>query len=70
MKLDIQSQADMEVYASDAGYVCISQPNPYGEHSLVIMAIHNVDMLCEMIKVAKAEAIENRNAYLTGKDQQ
>ena len=70
MKLEIQSQNDTEVYASDVGYVCISQPNPWGEHSLVLIALHNVDTLCQMIQEAKAEAIENRNEYLAGKDQQ
>lgn len=70
MKLDIQSQNDTQVYASDAEYVCISQPNPWGEYGLVIMAIHNVDMLCQMIQEAKLDAIENWNSYLAGKDEQ
>lgn len=70
MKLEIQSQNDTEVYASDVGYVCIYQPDPWGENSLVLLAIHNVDMVCQMLQEAKANAIENRNIYLQSKDQQ
>jgi hypothetical protein len=70
MKLEIQSQNDTEVYASDAGYVCISQPNPWGDDGLVIMAIHNVDVLCQMLQKAKADAIENKKSYLEEKEQQ
>ena len=70
MKLEIQSQNDTEVYASDVGYVCISQPDPWGQNGLVLLAIDNVDMLCQMLQKAKEDAIENRNAYLEGKDQQ
>jgi hypothetical protein len=70
MKLEIQSQNDTEVYASDVGYVCISQPNPWGDDGLVLMAIHNVDVLCQMLQKAKSDAIENRTAYLEEKAQQ
>jgi hypothetical protein len=70
MKLEIQSQNDTEVYASDVGYVCIYQPDPWGNNSLVLLAIHNVDMVCEMLQEAKAEAIQNRNEYLQAKDQE
>lgn len=70
MKLEIQSQNDTEVYASDVGYVCISQPDPWGQNGLVLLAIDNVDMLCQMLQEAKKDAIENRTAYLDGKDQQ
>jgi hypothetical protein len=70
MKLEIQSQNDTEVYASDVGYVCISQPDPWGQNGLVLLAIDNVDMLCQMLQEAKKDAIENRTAYLEGKDQQ
>jgi hypothetical protein len=69
MKLEIQSQQDTEVYASDAGYVCISQPNPWGDDSLIILAIHNVDTICQMLQEAKADAVENRNLYLKEKEQ-
>ncbi len=68
MKLEIPIQNDTDVYASDVGYVCISQHNPCGENDLVIMAIHNVDTLCQMIQDAKAQAIQNRNAYLSRKN--
>ena len=64
MKLAIQSQPDTEVYASDPGYVCISQPCLFGDDNLVILAIHNVDTICQMLQQAKVEAIENRNIYL------
>lgn len=70
MKLEIQSQNDTEVYASDVGYVCIYQPDPWGDNSLVLLAIHNVDMVCQMLQEAKAEAIKNRAEYLDGKAQQ
>jgi hypothetical protein len=70
MKLEIPSQNDTEVYASDVGYVCIKQPNPWGEDSLIIMAIDNVDILCQMIQVAKSDAIKNRNEYLNGRDEE
>lgn len=69
MKLEIQIQNDTKVYASDAGYVCISQPNPWGDDGLVIMAIHNVDALCQMLKKAKTDAIENRKSYFEEKEQ-
>lgn len=70
MKLEIQSQNDTEVYASDVGYVCIYQPDPWGDNSLVLLAIHNVDMVCQMLQEAKAEAIKNRAEYLDEKAQQ
>jgi hypothetical protein len=71
MKLEIQSQNDTEVYASDVGYVCISQPNPWGEgDGLVIFAIHNVDIICQMLQQAKVDAIERRNLHLNQKAQQ
>lgn len=70
MKLEIQSQNDTEVYASDVGYVCIYQPDPWGDKSLVLLAIDNVDMVCQMLQEAKAQAIQNRNEYLNGKDQE
>ena len=70
MKLEIQSQNDTEVYASDVGYVCISQPDPWGQNGLVLLAIDNVDMLCQMLQEAKKDAIQNRIAYLEEKDQQ
>ena len=70
MKLEIQSQNDTEVYASDVGYVCIYQPDPWGDNSLVLLAIHNVDTVCQMLQEAKAEAIENRNSHLAAKAQQ
>ena len=70
MKLEIQSQNDTEVYASAAGYVCIYQPDPWGDDSLVLLAIHNVDMVCQMLQKAKANAIENRTAYLEEKAHQ
>jgi len=67
MKFEIQSQQDTEVYASDKGYVCILQPNSW-ENSLVILAIDNVDAVCQMLLEAKADAIENRNLYLKEKE--
>lgn len=70
MKIEIQSQNELEVYASDVGYVCIYQPDPYGEHSLVLIAIQNVDTLCQMLQEAKAQAVINRADYLSGKVQQ
>jgi len=70
MKLEIQSQNDTEVYASDVGYVCIYQLHPLGDKSLVLLAIDNVDMVCQMLQEAKAQAIQNRNEYLNGKDQE
>jgi hypothetical protein len=70
MKLEIQSQNDTEVYASGAGYVCIYQPDPWGDDSLVLLAIHNVDMVCQMLQEAKAHAIENRKSHLQQKDEQ
>jgi hypothetical protein len=70
MKLEIQSQSDTEVYASDVGYVCIYQPDPWGDDSLVLLAIDNVDMVCQMLQQAKAKAIENRNSHLAAKAHQ
>jgi hypothetical protein len=70
MKLEIQSQNDTEVYASDVGYVCIYQPDPWGDDSLVLLAIHNVDMVCQMLQQAKAKAIENRNSHFAAKAHQ
>lgn len=70
MKLEIQSQNDTEVYASDVGYVCIYQPDPWGDNSLVLLAIDNVDIVCQMLQEAKAEAMINRADYLKGKVQQ
>ena len=70
MKLEIQSQQDTEVYASDVGYVCISQPNPWGEDGLVMFAIPNVDTICQMLQQAKVKAIEYRSIHLQEKDHQ
>jgi hypothetical protein len=63
MKLEIQSQNDTEVYASDVGYICIYQPDPWGDDSLVLLAI-------QMLQQAKAKAIENRNSHLAAKAHQ
>lgn len=70
MKLEIQSQEHTDIYSSDRGYICIKQTDPCGEDAMVMFAIHNVDTICEMLKAAKKEAIENRSIYLESKGEE
>lgn len=70
MKLEIQSQEHTDIYGSGRGYICIQQKDPCGEDVLVMLAIHNVDMICQMLQAAKKDAIENRKAYLESKGEE
>jgi hypothetical protein len=67
MKLEIQSQEHTDIEISDCGYIRIKQADPCGEDAVVMFAIHNVDMICRMLKAAKKGAIENRSIYLKSK---
>ena len=67
MKLEIQSQDQTDIYASDRGYICIKQSNQCSDDGIVMFAIHNVDMICEMLQEAKKEAVDNRKIYLESK---
>jgi hypothetical protein len=70
MKLEIQSQEQTDIYGSDRGYICIKQTDPCGENAIVVFAIHNVDMICQMLQEAKKDAIENRKVYLESKGEE
>lgn len=70
MKLEIQSQDHTDIYASDRGYICIKQMNPCSDDGMVMFAIHNVDIICEMLQAAKKDAIENRRIYLESKGEE
>jgi hypothetical protein len=70
MKLEIQSQEHTDIYGSDRGYICIKQTDPCGEDAMIMLAIHNVDMICQMLQAAKNDAIENRKIYLESKGEE
>lgn len=59
MKFKIQSQDPTEIYASDAGYCCITQANGLEDPTIILIAPRYVDEICEMLQSVKQEAIEN-----------
>jgi hypothetical protein len=63
MKAVIQSQDTTEVYASDAGYVCITQRCPHGDDPIVMFSHQNIDALCRLLKEAKRKAIDNEKSF-------
>lgn len=69
MKLEIQSQDHIEVYASTVGYCCIRQLDPLAETDRIILISPNcVDQLCSFLQTAKEQAKLNRAAFIEQED--
>ena len=60
MSRQIESRDGLEVYASDAGLVCIKQVPTIAEEQIVFIHPDDIDLLIDHLKEMQAEAYEIR----------
>jgi len=65
--LRLQGQLDTEVYATDTGYVCITQDVGFDDPSVILIAPQMIEEICKMLHSVKGNAHENRGNYLVSK---
>lgn len=60
MKLEIQKQEHTEILSCGTGHVWIIQTVNGESSGLVILAIQNVDIVCQMLQEAKHDAAQKK----------
>jgi hypothetical protein len=60
MKLEIQKQEHTDILSCGTGHVWISQKVNGEASGIVIIAIQNVDTICQMLQEAKHDASQKR----------
>ena len=60
MKLEIQKQEHTEILSCGTGHVWINQTVNGESSGLVILAIQNVDIVCQMLQEAKHDAAQKK----------
>ena len=68
MKLEIQKQEHTEILSCGTGHVWINQTVNGEASGIVIIAIQNVDTICQMLQEAKHDAAQKRIKRLEIKD--